>query len=554
MKRKEYKIARRILMICVILTVFSAERSRAQTYECLFYDKNELASPCSVYNPSSYGYIDTSSTTLAAQIDYTNTLITGISTFPTTSECYPYTTTWFCQNPSLVDGKYPLQNCPVDGLLQPPAKAVAIPTCLDFCRRFRTACYPAFAALGPAYEALLPPSFCDSFSDDGITVEGIHYACWNVTPVANPPASNYSCPTAYSVDRGGGRCYPSCPSPGYTTEQVFSVGLMQQIVGWISLVFSLVLATLFVCSPTLREFPSRMVLFLIIGSVPLSLAFVLATFVGGNAGDVWCGGQEWIPPATLDSSDQRNINDSGLCVFQAWNIVLGTLLLAHWWAAIAFNTWLCINSGINYHTLGSKRWLELSYHVVCWGVPLVCTIVATAANEMGYEATNLFCFIVSSDDAAWQIGLWFVPMGLCLTIGTFFSLLSLLVLYQHHRKGGEQSSFIFPTLRILACVLFFVAVFAIIFAAQIFASAQRDESTLGIINYLICIYANEPEDQCRSQKIEQETNLETEYGLSFASSFFMAASGIFLVFFWGTAPKIIRVITDIFTTHEDSSP
>src|SRR3989338_10068802 len=53
----------------------------AQSYECVYYDRSSLLSPCSVYNPSSWAYLDTSTQTLSGMINFNNALIEGIKAF-----------------------------------------------------------------------------------------------------------------------------------------------------------------------------------------------------------------------------------------------------------------------------------------------------------------------------------------------------------------------------------------------------------------------------------------------------------------------------------------
>ena len=530
-----------VACVCLLGTtffLFCIGLATAQSYTCLPYNRTALVSPCSVYNPSSWAYIDTSTQTLEGLISYTNQFIDGIKSFGSTPECFPWVLTWFCQNPNLVDQTYPLRNCPVDGLLLPPATAVPAPTCKDMCQSFYSNCLPAFQAQGPGIAALLPPTFCDNFTNDGVVVDGITYPCWNVTPELDPIPPNTTCPD-YSAEDERGICSPACPSPEYSHDQVFNLGLMQQIVGWISFVLSFIFIIIFSFEKTFRKFPSQVVIFLLVGSMIVALAFMLATFVGGNVGDVWCGDTEFYSSTKLNTGD-RDIHHGGLCTFQGWNIVLGTLVLAHWWAALSINCAILVRSGLNFAVVEFGPRMQLLYHLICWGLPLVYSIIAVAATKIDYEPSSTFCFISSADGYAWQIALWFVPMGLCLLVGTVASLYAVVMLELQRSKLNRR--FLGPTLRILACVIFFFTVITIIFASQIFTSSNQNDNSVQIILYLICIYGGNLEETCRDQLYAAQP-FSSQYGLAATATFFMAAAGIFFVVFFATHHRVVAMVT-----------
>ena len=525
--------------ISVLIIIIFVNSASAQQYSCVSYDPSRLLSPCSVYNPSSWAYIDLTSQSVDDLINSTNILIQGTLAFPSTPACAPWIATWLCQNTFLSTSAQPLLNCPVDNLLQPPPTAVRVPTCLDMCREFFINCKPSFDSFGPGIGSLLPPNYCDAFSNDPIVQNGVIYPCWNITPVLNPTPENRTCPK-YTELTETHTCSPACPSPEYSHEDVKSLGLMQQIVGWISFVVSFVFAIIFVCEPTFRRFPSSVIIFLLIGSMVLALAFMLATFVGGDVGDVWCGDVDYYAVSKLNTND-RDIHHGGLCTFQGWNIVLGTLLIAHWWVALSLNCAIVIRHGLNYSVFNFSNQIKLIYHALCWGLPLTYSIIAVAATKINYEASNAFCFISSADNNAWQIALWFVPMGLCLVLGSCFSLYAIFMLHfsqmrlKDHRHYG-------PTLRIIFCALYFIIVITIIFASQIFTSANQSGVSVELIVYLVCIIGKGDESECR-HTFESNSVITDQYGLAAAATFFMASSGIFFVTFFATHRRIVALLT-----------
>ena len=515
---------------CLMMLLIGTCGLSTATYECVLYDRNLMETPCTS-NPTVWAYIDNQVTDVGTEMNYTNALIQGLKVFSAPyGECGLYAPLWFCQNPDFSTRKLPMLNCATDEFNQPIV--VPVPTCQDLCYRMRAACDFAFALFNYPESAL--PQCATDYTNDGVTVNGVHFPCWNVTP-GEDQAVNATCPE--DTVPNGQFCYPRCPSPEYTESNINSLELMQQIVAWISFVSAAVMGCLWIRVPFLRIFPSRIVLCVLVATMPLSLAFMLATFVGGSVNEVWCGHQTSYSPIHIAGKDDRAINDSGLCVFQAWLIQYGTLCVASWWAAIAINTALLLRASDNFKAQSSMVKTEIAYHVIGWGLPLILCIISTAGNQMDYETSSTYCFISSANNEAWRIALWFVPMGIALVIGSAGLIACLWYASRNLNVSKVKTERLSQLVRLILCLIIYFVAVTLIFASQILNSVNLEDNVQGLVWYLICSLGGNP--GCRDA-LYQRTKIQTQFELSMASSFFMCALGSLLVIFFGTSTAFLN--------------
>lgn len=514
-------------------------------YSCVPFNRSELVSPCSVYDPSAFAYIDLSQTTLEAQLAYMNSYITALTQVVTDENARNWAVAWGCQEARLIQGGTieSMRSCAVDAFGQVVDPPTYVPACLDMCKQYYQYAKPVLDAAGLG--ALLQPSYCDSYTNDGLIINGEHIPCYNVTPSENQTTTTSTCPSGFHLTKRN-ICSPTCPAPGYSSDQVFNIGLMQQIVSWISFVSACVLVVTFAILPELRRWPNRIILFLLISTLPLSLAFMLATFVGGNVGDVWCGGTKFFKSIHIGGStdtdpDIRSIASGGLCVFQSWLIVWSTLAISMWWLILLFNTAVLIHNAKKMVQHARSVKLETLFHILGWGLPTVLVIIPTAASKMNYEATNVFCFIASADGYGWRIGCWFVPIGIILTAG-FVNILVIFGLLLSNRRrshAGRMESVLLG--RLVISVAFLLVTIALIFAFLIYSSSQLSNNLFWIYDYMVCRVGGGSDATCTAV-LDSETTLITGYRLGFAATFFLCVLGFFLVIFFASAKSFLTIV------------
>ena len=188
--------------------------------------------------------------------------------------------------------------------------------------------------------------------------------------------------------------------------------------------------------------------------------------------------------------------------------------------------------------------LEFTYHLIAWGVPLIYVIIPTAAGEMAYEPTGVYCFISSSDNYAWVIACWFVPMGIILVGGTIGMFLCCFWIYKKVTFSDISRSKLVPLIRLSTCLLIFWVAIALIFVAQIYGTATLSAHVYDLVNYLVCILSSGilgTEPACRNAYLG---SMNQVYNLQMASSFFMCALGVLLsIFFASSAPVISSIVS-----------
>src|SRR3989338_4300347 len=129
------KIVLSLYLLLLFIFCWKIPSSYAKV-ECMLYNRAELVSPCGVYNPSQYAYIDTNVTTLEDQMSYMMSTINILKGLVSEPVCRAWITTWYCQEPTLTGHVKPMQCCVTSvfgEVLSPPTVA---PTCKDMCDVF----------------------------------------------------------------------------------------------------------------------------------------------------------------------------------------------------------------------------------------------------------------------------------------------------------------------------------------------------------------------------------------------------------------------------------
>lgn len=138
----------------------------------------------------------------------------------------------------------------------------------------------------------------------------------------------------------------------------------------------------------------------------------------------------------------------------------GGLATILWWCFIVINTWLMIAFYMRRTTFPH---LEKYYLMVGYGLPTLSVIIALSTNQIGATiSTTGGCWLLTTNDSAYQYALLYGPLGVALVIGgkvqTFTELKgvpmvlhSLYIIFKSTRAGdksqvsmqvGKQSSLI----------------------------------------------------------------------------------------------------------------
>jgi hypothetical protein len=113
--------------------------------------------------------------------------------------------------------------------------------------------------------------------------------------------------------------------------------------------------------------------------------------------------------------------DTAWCDAQAWGVTYFHWSVLLWVIAITFNLFMLVTRNKR-----TEKW-EWLYHVICWGVPFVVSLLPFTGNH--YGPSGLWCWI--KDDWAWRFFAWYIPL--------FVGIVGLFVVYTYitvevHRK------------------------------------------------------------------------------------------------------------------------
>ena len=99
---------------------------------------------------------------------------------------------------------------------------------------------------------------------------------------------------------------------------------------------------------------------------------------GGKSSDLWC----------KDNTEPVTQADGGLCVFQGVWLVFFALSTNAWWFMSCFDLF----SKLVLNKRSIEHYLKY-YHIFSWGLPSVCTIGLAIAEQFGFFAPRVWCFL-----------------------------------------------------------------------------------------------------------------------------------------------------------------
>jgi hypothetical protein len=428
---------------------------------------------------------------------------------------------------------------PITGqAMVPPTKW---PVCLDYCEYLQDGCWELFDSVSITNWFIPCSNFNNSATSYSSGAVSFSLECINYT-VTNFTASIDRCPPDTKLD--GQICSPACPSPVYSQEMYSSFSLMQQIVGWCSFSTAAVLLLLYLLHPRFRLFPSNIVMWLAVATMPLSLGFMLPSFTG-SIDQVLCGDTESFSVQALDDPGQ-SIAKGGVCQFQGWLILYGSLSTAIWWALYGINTLhVAISSRMFKRTKGNNVPQQLFYHSLAWGIPLIACIIAISAGKLEYNLGYTYCFVSSSDSRGWLIGLWLVPIAICLLVGGICVVVAMVMINRMLNQASKKSSNkrtdqILMIVRTLVFLFVYWYFYTFIFAQIIWLETHRNQSEEDLVSYYFCLLRTQNTSDvagyCRQKFLSLN---QDQYQLKMVSDFNLACQGVILAAIFLLYSKVV---------------
>ena len=253
-------------------------------------------------------------------------------------------------------------------------------------------------------------------------------------------------------------CGAPCDGVLFDREQRHAIRVWNGV--WSSLC---VLSTLFTLLTFLIDrqrfkYPERPIVFLSLCYLGIGLVYLVGAFSGDR---IACNKPFPVPPVANEhrASILSNVqmvetvtqgNKKEVCTFLFMSLYFCTIANSIWWVILTF-TWF-LAAGLKWGTEAIESNAHY-FHLVGWAVPAVLTITVLAQGGIEGDVLSGVCFAGSWNQDAVQAFV-FLPLLLCLTLGSLFLLMGLVSLVQirslMRRDGAKTDKLEKLIMRILA--------------------------------------------------------------------------------------------------------
>eukprot|EP01087_Luapelamoeba_hula_P006590 TRINITY_DN16672_c0_g1_i1.p1 TRINITY_DN16672_c0_g1~~TRINITY_DN16672_c0_g1_i1.p1 ORF type:complete len:368 (-),score=26.23 TRINITY_DN16672_c0_g1_i1:56-1159(-) len=233
--------------------------------------------------------------------------------------------------------------------------------------------------------------------------------------------------------------------------------------GWLSLILSFLVAASFVTSPRQWKFPHVLMLCFAVSSC--GMAFFLMLSFG-------------LFPLHFVQDHEV------LCIFQAVGVQFFGGALTWWWFCIGLNLYMIVVVEVE-----KPQKLLWVYHIICWGLSTIQTIIPGVFGRFG--ATNPFewCWMKPNTMHIWHFATLYGQMGFCSIICIGLWARVIIVARRRHLEAvnGQDKFLVKPfVLRHVTFVGLFVGVFIVLCVNRvIFAIQTRPSFGLLIVSVVV---------------------------------------------------------------------
>ncbi|KAL6052696.1 Frizzled-9 [Balamuthia mandrillaris] len=338
---------------------------------------------------------------------------------------------------------------------------------------------------------------------------------------------------------GNNQCSYKCPLPSYTESQYDSAEVMQLVLGWFSWAGSLVLILSYALHPTLRKFPSNLIMMCGLAAHFASIAMIIPTFSGYE--NLWCGldGAYLRPHVEADAGlhvyfDIEGLSvESGLCTFQGWLLQSGFLSSTMWWGIVSLNMFLSVFFGkkLPEDNLWWRVGVQGALHFCGWGVPALLMLVPAAAGKIVFAPGAFFCSVGSMDDGVWLVVFWALPVGITLLVGVvcFVASLVRLLSFIHGMREFKKTAITY-----LRIIFIFLCLYIFIFAYTLRVETDKEDIEEGYGDHFRCLLNSQTAPYCElSESVHN-------FSLAMLKSFAYSSLGLLLFLNFCLSQGILR--------------
>ncbi|KAM9954369.1 hypothetical protein ACTFIW_003910 [Dictyostelium discoideum] len=217
------------------------------------------------------------------------------------------------------------------------------------------------------------------------------------------------------------QCVINCPVTGMHPKSVWDqIFKINDVLSSISLACTLILLFTFgILNPKLNRFDKKN-LFFIAGVFGMSVSGVL---IAAN------GSEKTVCP----TPERYAVNTDRVCVASGFLIHFSALFAILWWTIGLADVYY----GIKF--VGKKIKIKVRYYLLATlTISLAFTLVPLGTGQYQAGLSNVMCFL---KDEIYQSMTFFVPLGICLTMGTILMILVMREIYVIVKSNSTSSSF-----------------------------------------------------------------------------------------------------------------
>lgn len=306
------------------------------------------------------------------------------------------------------------------------------------------------------------------------------------------------------------------------------------------------LLTSWLLNPKTRRFPFNTISYFVLSLWPASFVILWGAFFNMAGEDIMCTWDDVPKPVVMDNAGD-NDGQGVACVFQGIVVYYCVLACVIWWFFVNVDCALQLFLKVR---IEKFRWLQVLYHIIGWGVPLIGLAFLLGFEKIGYENTFPVCQVYLDEDPSWwDWAFFFGPMMSFTLLGMllmFPGIIYLTVLIVRRLVTGARSK-----LDLFSFVRLYVSLF-IIWAFTIFVYAYRIdvEATRSDV-----IHAVEEQVRC-SLLTGEECELETTFshGLWFLTIIALTNMITLLFITLGTTKVTWEFWLRLFSCNSEESP
>ncbi|KAK5576882.1 hypothetical protein RB653_001819 [Dictyostelium firmibasis] len=310
------------------------------------------------------------------------------------------------------------------------------------------------------------PTLVKSGSDSEIQVECIEPLIKRITNDSKA-----------DLDKGyfyvNSQCVINCPVTGMHSKLVWNqIFKINDVLSSISLVCTLILLFTFgILNPKLNRFDKKN-LFFIAGVFGMSLSGVL---IAAN------GSEKTVCP----TPERYAVNTDRVCVASGFLVHFSALFAILWWTIGLADVYY----GIKY--VGKKIKIKIRYYlIVTMIISLAFTLVPLGTGQYQAGLSNVMCFL---KDEIYQSMTFFVPLGICLTLGTILMILVMKEIYvivkskSSSNSKSDSISYLKLQVKPMLNIILFYFTFLYLFLFVRVVNSRYQEYEDSAIPYMLCL-------------------------------------------------------------------